>query len=814
QEITVLLAWVMGGDPRREEGAKHDDQHECQTGHGAFVLREVLPELFVDRRVEQALIDCYYGSSCAHKKDLSADDECDAVLHDRVVAGADGFDQPLADARPGEDRLGQNRTGQQCADLQAEHGQNRDQRVAQAVNEHHARRRQAFGTGGPHVVFTQDFEHRGACHPGDDRQRNGAQHDGRQDQVTQGVHERAFFIAEQGVDQHETGSGRNVVQQRCREQRSEFGPHARARTQRFAQVAMGEFADVIDVLRIKGFVQAKTFHGLGVHFRIDPAFTHHDFHRVARNQTDQCEGQQGDAEEGGARRILLLLHLGGSEVISGERADVVTLHVVAHCSEHLGVSHADPGQILIEDCLGLLIERGTFGRLVDLEVGIFLDAGDVVRLGVERDLALVGLEFLQAHVVIRGDGEDQRLTLEAPDHVIGVHVAGWFEVFGGVELDALAQVERIGQTVIADFPGVGQRGNDLGRARLEVHQTVIDGFRRSISGHGRGVERRVETFRTGFSADHQRLGRNADCDAEQRHGDCATQCCEFECRFQVTHSASDEAIDESVSGYLTELVDVAISLVFARAVGGVRSTHGRRLERAGLQGVRSADTIFVVVLVVHLRDVVGGAFVVRAVDVETASLVNVELQAWHAVVRHVQQVAQLDRLLVRAVEVREQGVGQEDGVGVMQVVEVSIAFNFLVRDAEAVRFVSGGQRQAVGVVVDFTHLLLAGIFGLVVVQVGAQTQHVGVTHFMGEGEVVLMPEVFNIGGIEAGGQAFEWLVIDACHVNVIGSGGVVGVFGAELGQALLGTRRHAIKAAGLDRDVVELITLNAHTFKA
>ncbi len=238
------------------------------------------------------------------------------------------------------------------------------------MDKDHASRRQAFGPRGAYVVFTQHFKHRGAGHPCDHRQRNGAQHDGRQDQVTQRIDERAFFITEQSIDQHEAGFWLDVVEQvdttryrgpaqryreehdqdqtppedrhrvsrkrnthypmveqgsssqgrddtgqksddaseyqrrnrqfqGGREQRSEFGPHARARPQRFAQVAMGELADVIDVLRIKGLVQAKTFHGLGVHFRIDPAFTHHDFDRVARNQANQREGQQGDAEEGG-----------------------------------------------------------------------------------------------------------------------------------------------------------------------------------------------------------------------------------------------------------------------------------------------------------------------------------------------------------------------------------------------------------------------------------------------------------------------------------------------------------------------------------
>ena len=57
----------------------------------------------------------------------------DAALQHRIVAPADRLDQPFADARPGEDRLGQDRAGEQHADLQADHGDDRDQRVAQGV---------------------------------------------------------------------------------------------------------------------------------------------------------------------------------------------------------------------------------------------------------------------------------------------------------------------------------------------------------------------------------------------------------------------------------------------------------------------------------------------------------------------------------------------------------------------------------------------------------------------------------------------------------------------------------------------------------
>ncbi|MNT71713.1 hypothetical protein D3C72_2102280 [compost metagenome] len=81
------------------------------------------------------------------------------------------------------------------------------------MHEHHACRRQAFGPCGTDVVFTQYFQHRGAGHPGDHRQRDGAQHDGRQDQVVQGVDEGAFLFGQQGVDEHETGDRLDVVEQ-------------------------------------------------------------------------------------------------------------------------------------------------------------------------------------------------------------------------------------------------------------------------------------------------------------------------------------------------------------------------------------------------------------------------------------------------------------------------------------------------------------------------------------------------------------------------------------------------------------------------
>jgi hypothetical protein len=62
QEVAVLLARVMRRDPRGEDRAEHHQQHEQQAGDRALVLGEGLPEFFVRRRVQQALIRGWGGS--------------------------------------------------------------------------------------------------------------------------------------------------------------------------------------------------------------------------------------------------------------------------------------------------------------------------------------------------------------------------------------------------------------------------------------------------------------------------------------------------------------------------------------------------------------------------------------------------------------------------------------------------------------------------------------------------------------------------------------------------------------------------------
>ena len=217
---------------------------------------------------------------------------------------------------------------------------------------------------------------------------------------------------------------------------------------------------------------------------------------------------------------------------------------------------------------------------------------------------------------------------------------------------------------------------------------------------------------------------------------------------------------------------------------------------------------------VHVLHVVGGAGVLGAIDIPAAGVVGVELEARNAVLGHVDAVGQLQGFLVRAVEVREQGVGQVDTVGFVQIVEVFVADDLLERQAQGVGLVGQGEGQAVGVVVDVAQGLAAGIQGLVVVEVGIQAQGGVVAHVVYGAEVVLVPEVFNVGCVQRGLQALERLVVEAGDAGAIGFNPGCAVFAAELAQARLGSRGHAVKGAGIERQVVELFTVQAHPLKA
>src|SRR5580704_14282803 len=61
-------------------------------------------------------------------------DQQNAALQRGIIAPADGIDDPMADPRPGEDRLGEHGPGHQAGNREADHRHHWQKRVAQRVN--------------------------------------------------------------------------------------------------------------------------------------------------------------------------------------------------------------------------------------------------------------------------------------------------------------------------------------------------------------------------------------------------------------------------------------------------------------------------------------------------------------------------------------------------------------------------------------------------------------------------------------------------------------------------------------------------------
>ena len=111
----------------------------------------------------------------------------------------------MADSRPGEDRLGQHRPGHQARNRQPDHCHDRQKRIAQSVNADDPGGPQPLRSRGAYVILAQHLEHRGAGHSGDHRERHRAEHDRRQNEMTQGVDKGAFLIGQERVNEHEAG---------------------------------------------------------------------------------------------------------------------------------------------------------------------------------------------------------------------------------------------------------------------------------------------------------------------------------------------------------------------------------------------------------------------------------------------------------------------------------------------------------------------------------------------------------------------------------------------------------------------------------
>ncbi|MNP15744.1 hypothetical protein D3C76_1081140 [compost metagenome] len=124
----------------------------------------------------------------------------------------------------------------------------------------------------------------------------------------------------------------------------------------------------------------------------------------------------------------------------------------------------------------------------NLEFRVLLDRRHVIGLGIERHLALVGAQFLQAHVAVDGDGEHQRIGRRLAAEIVrvgleadlGVLVVTLEDERAGadrfaVQLGGLARLEQL----VAVFGGV-----DRGKAHGHVAQ---ERRFRSAEGNHHGV---------------------------------------------------------------------------------------------------------------------------------------------------------------------------------------------------------------------------------------------------------------------------------------------------------------------------------------
>ena len=91
----------------------------------------------------------------------------DGALGQRVVAGADGVDQHLAEAGPREDRLGEHGAGEGDRDEDPDDREQRDHHVAERVLVDHQALPLALGAGGADVVLADHLQHGRARQPAD-----------------------------------------------------------------------------------------------------------------------------------------------------------------------------------------------------------------------------------------------------------------------------------------------------------------------------------------------------------------------------------------------------------------------------------------------------------------------------------------------------------------------------------------------------------------------------------------------------------------------------------------------------------------------
>ena len=89
----------------------------------------------------------------------------DGGLHERHVALVDGVEDEPAEPRPGEDRLDHDDAAQHEAELEPDHGDDRQPGIAQRMADDHVALREALGAGGADKVLAEHLQHGGAHEP-------------------------------------------------------------------------------------------------------------------------------------------------------------------------------------------------------------------------------------------------------------------------------------------------------------------------------------------------------------------------------------------------------------------------------------------------------------------------------------------------------------------------------------------------------------------------------------------------------------------------------------------------------------------------
>src|SRR6266404_4230933 len=156
-------------------------------------IHRLAPSFTLISTVADARIDRDIGEIDQHVDDEEEDhDQQDTALDRGNVALEHRVDQERADAGPGEELFDNHRLPHQRTELQADRGDDEDERVAHDVPTHDAPLAHALAAGGADEIGVQHVEHGGTRGARQQGHRTDAERDGGQSEIAQA----AIAIAE------------------------------------------------------------------------------------------------------------------------------------------------------------------------------------------------------------------------------------------------------------------------------------------------------------------------------------------------------------------------------------------------------------------------------------------------------------------------------------------------------------------------------------------------------------------------------------------------------------------------------------------